>query len=175
MRCQWHRIQGVCSVTDTSCTCACGINDTACTVHAVTMTLHARCMRCHLNRMHGACGIIDTMTPHAKYDTACTIDERFERPWQPLKSIKKIYVPEFSYPTTKKYINLKGLPNKKFSCMLCHWHRMHNFCVQQSIISRRIQSRIQKVFSLWIRGPGGIVWWKKPKVKNLVTLSLSVC
>jgi hypothetical protein len=73
MRCQWHRIQGVCSVTDTSCTCACGINDTACTVHAVTMTLHARCMRCHLNRMHGACGIIDTMTPHAKYDTACTI------------------------------------------------------------------------------------------------------
>jgi hypothetical protein len=46
------------------------------------------------------------MTPHAKYDTACTIDERFERPWQPLKgiSIKNINVPELSYPTTKKYI-----------------------------------------------------------------------
>jgi hypothetical protein len=45
-----------------------------------------------------------SLTPHAKYDTACTIDERFERPWQPLKgiSIKNIYVPEFSYPTTKK-------------------------------------------------------------------------
>jgi hypothetical protein len=30
---------------------------------------------------------------------ACTIDERFERPWQPLKgiSIKNIYVPELSY------------------------------------------------------------------------------
>jgi hypothetical protein len=30
---------------------------------------------------------------HAKYDTPCTIDERCERPWQPLKgiSIKNIY------------------------------------------------------------------------------------
>jgi hypothetical protein len=24
----------------------------------------------------------------------------------------------------------------------------------------------------WIRAPGGIVWWKKPRVENLVTLSL---
>jgi hypothetical protein len=47
---------------------------------------------------------------------ACTIDERFERPWQPLKgiSIKNIYVPELSYPTTKKYINLRGYLTKKF-------------------------------------------------------------
>jgi hypothetical protein len=62
--------------------------------------------------MHGACGVIDT---------ACTIDERFEPPWQSIKgiSIKNIYVPEMSYPTTKnKFINLKGLPN--ISCMWCH-------------------------------------------------------
>jgi hypothetical protein len=45
------------------------------------------------------------MTPHAKYDTACTFDERFERPWQPLN----IYVPELAYPTTKKiYSKFKG-------------------------------------------------------------------
>jgi hypothetical protein len=31
-----------------------------------------------------------SLTPHAKYDTACTIDERFERPWQPLKRISII-------------------------------------------------------------------------------------
>jgi hypothetical protein len=45
-----------------------------------------------------------SLTPHAKYDTACTIDERFERPWQPLKgiSIKNIYIPELSYTTLKK-------------------------------------------------------------------------
>jgi hypothetical protein len=26
---------------------ACGVNDTACTVHAVALTPHARCMQCH--------------------------------------------------------------------------------------------------------------------------------
>jgi hypothetical protein len=66
--------------------CACGVIDTACTVHAMSLT------------------------PHAKYDTACTIDERFERPWQPLKGIfiKNIFVPELSYPTTKKMYKFKG-------------------------------------------------------------------
>jgi hypothetical protein len=53
-----------------------------------------------------ACGISDT---------ACTIVERFERPWQTLKgiSIKKIYVPELSYPTTKKIYNFKGATQQK--------------------------------------------------------------
>jgi hypothetical protein len=144
-------------------------------MHAVSLTPHARCMQCHWHRMHDACSVktvkekslilcwcdgiqkklkmhVVSMTPHAKYDTACTIDERFERPWQPLKgiSIKNIYVPEFSYPTT--------------TCMRCHWHRMHDFCVRKSIISRRIRSRI--------RGPGGVICWKKPRVENIMTLSL---
>jgi hypothetical protein len=67
--------------------------------------------------MHGACGVNDTacrmhavsITSHAKYDTACMIDEQFERPWQPLKgiSIKNIYVPELSYPATKKIYKFK--------------------------------------------------------------------
>jgi hypothetical protein len=41
---------------------------------------------------------------HACQWHACTIDERFERPWQPLKgiSIKNIYIPELSYPSTKQ-------------------------------------------------------------------------
>jgi hypothetical protein len=86
------------------------------------------------------------LTSHAKYDTACTIDERFERSWQPLKwlSIKNIYVPNRPTPPLKKYINLKGLPNIKFSCMRCQWQHMHDFCVRKSIISRRFRSRIQK-------------------------------
>jgi hypothetical protein len=43
-------------------------------------------------------------------DPACTIDERFERPLQPLKgiSMKNTYVPELSYPTTKKIYKFKG-------------------------------------------------------------------
>jgi hypothetical protein len=76
-----------------------------------------------------------SLTPHAKYDTACTIDERFEPPWQPLKGIsikKTIYVHRIVLPRhSKKYTNLKGLPNKKFSCVRCHWHRMHDFCVSK--------------------------------------------
>jgi hypothetical protein len=47
-----------------------------------------------------ACGVIDT---------ACTLDEQFERPWQPLKgiSIKNINVPELSYPTTRQMYKFK--------------------------------------------------------------------
>jgi hypothetical protein len=57
---------------------------------AVSLTPHA-CVQLHAG----------SMTPDAKYDIACTIDERLERFWQPLKgiSIKNIYVPELSYPT----------------------------------------------------------------------------
>jgi hypothetical protein len=46
-------------------------------------------------KIKNACDVIDT---------ACTIDEQFERPWQPLKgiSIKNMYVPEFCYPNTTK-------------------------------------------------------------------------
>jgi hypothetical protein len=106
-----------------------------------------------------ACGVNDIACK------ICTIGERFERPLQPLKGlyIKNIYVPELSYPPLKKYMNLKGLPNKIFSCMRCRWHRMHYFLVRKSIIYRRIRSRIQKGFNPWIRGPGGIVWWEKKR------------
>jgi hypothetical protein len=42
--------------------------------------------------------------------SACTIDEWFEWPWQPLKgiSIKNIFVPELSYPTNKRIYQFKG-------------------------------------------------------------------
>jgi hypothetical protein len=51
-----------------------------------------------------------SLTLHAKYDTACTIDGRFEQPWKAIKgiSIKNIYVPELSYPTTEKIYQFKG-------------------------------------------------------------------
>jgi hypothetical protein len=74
---------------------ACGVNDTACTVHTLSLP------------------------PHAKYDTACTIDERFMHPWQPLKgiSIKNMYVRELSYPTTTKIYKFQGATIQKISCM----------------------------------------------------------
>jgi hypothetical protein len=53
-----------------------GVDNTACMMHAMSLT------------------------PQAKYDTAFTIDERFELPWQHLKgiTIKNIYVPELFLP-----------------------------------------------------------------------------
>jgi hypothetical protein len=105
------------------------------------------------------------MTAHAKYDTACTctIEERFDRPWQPLKGIsnKKYMFANCPTLSLQKYINLKGLHNKIFPCMLCHWHRMHDIWVRKYFISRRILSGIQKGFSLWIMATVGFVWWKK--------------
>jgi hypothetical protein len=67
-------------VIDTACSYACGVIDTACPLHTVSFTPHVQ------------------------------INQRFERPWQPLKgiSIKHIYVPELSYPTTKKIYKFKG-------------------------------------------------------------------
>jgi hypothetical protein len=72
-----------------------------------------------MHGMHDAIGVIDTafilhavsMTPHAKYDTACTIDERF-----PLKgiSIQNVYAHELAYPTTTKIYKFKGATKLKF-------------------------------------------------------------
>jgi hypothetical protein len=64
-----------------------------------------------------------SLAPQAKYDTACTIDKRFQRHWQPLKgiSIKNIQYMFPNCPTLpiQKYINLNGLPNKKFRPCAC--------------------------------------------------------
>jgi hypothetical protein len=63
--------------------------------------------------VHGACV---SLTPHAKYDTACTIEERFVRPWQPSKgiSIKNCMYANWPKRPLQKYVNLKGLPNENF-------------------------------------------------------------
>jgi ribosomal protein L24E len=50
-------------------------------------------------------------------------------------------------------------------------------CVRNSIISRRIRSRIPKCFIMWIRGPGDIVWWKKAegrKSRDTVLLTVFI-
>jgi hypothetical protein len=74
-----------------------------------------------------------SLTPDAQVVHAVSLSQSkndSNGPWQPT-------------PPLKKYINLKGLPNKIF----VHWHRMHVFCVRKSIITRRIRSRIQNGFS----------------------------
>jgi hypothetical protein len=115
----------------------------------------------------------NVISMHAKYDTACTIDKRFERPWQLLKGIpiKNVYVPEFSYPTTKKYINLKGLPNKKRACGVngtaCTFFELEN----RSYLGE-FEAEFKKALDRETGAQGVLFDEKKPKVENLVTLSL---
>jgi hypothetical protein len=79
--------------------------------HAVSLTPHAqkncRTISKSENHMQNSDG---KKNARGGNDTACKIDERFERPWHPLKgiSIKNIYVPELSYPTTKILYKFKG-------------------------------------------------------------------
>jgi hypothetical protein len=55
------------------------------------------------------------MTPYTKYDTACPMDKRCVRPWQPLKGISntKNYVREFPCSTTVKLYKFKGAVYQK--------------------------------------------------------------
>jgi hypothetical protein len=99
-----------------------------------------------------SCGVIDT---------ACKIWQSTSNSSSP-GSLKREYLSKHvcsRIVLPHHYKNLKGHPNEKFSCMRCHWHRMHDCCVRKSSISRRIRSRI--------RGPGCIVWWKKPRKSKI--------
>jgi hypothetical protein len=113
-------------------------------MYAVSLTPNARCMRYYWYRMHEACGVIDTLCKiwHRMHDrwTIRTALAAFKGNIYQKHICSRIVLPHHQ----KKYINLKGLPNKKCSCMRCHWNRIHDFSVRKSIISRRIRSRIQK-------------------------------
>jgi hypothetical protein len=54
-------------------------------------------------------------------------------------------------------------------CMRRHWLRMQ---IEIFKYLRKFEFIFEKVFSPLIRGPGRMFKWNKPKVKNLVTLSL---
>jgi hypothetical protein len=64
---------------------------------------------------------------------------------------------------------------QKFSFRIprSHWERGIRIFKRLSLITRQIRRQMRNGFSPWIRALGGIVKWKKPRVENLVTLSLS--
>jgi hypothetical protein len=111
-------------------------------VHAVSLTPHAQKIFEQLQKVKIICKTA-MVCKKIKNAVSLTPHARFERPWQPLKgiSIKNIYVPELSYPTTKKYINLKGIPNKKCRALTPH--------------ARFLRSNIDHLARE--SGPGGIV------------------
>jgi hypothetical protein len=84
--------------------------------------------------------------------------------WGPACSLSKtfLYV-NCPTPSIQNYINLRGLSNKQnFVHAVSSPQENLRLKIQ---ISSRIRSRIQKGFTLWIRGPWGIVWWKKWRSK----------
>jgi hypothetical protein len=54
---------------------------------------------------------MQNMTPHARSTALAAFKGNIYQ--------KHIYFPELPYPTTKKYLNLKGLPNKKKNFRAC--------------------------------------------------------
>jgi hypothetical protein len=119
---------------------ACGVNETACTVHAVSMRPHVSCMRCQGHRMHRACGI---------NETACTVHDFY-----------------FSKLFDKHFVHAESM-TPHAPCMRYHWHRMH-------FEKFEYLREFEFIFEMapLIRSPGRMFWWKKPRVENLVTLSL---
>jgi hypothetical protein len=100
-------------------------------IHALFMTTHARCTQvidtackmkfsnnCKKVKVIGETALLCkkwtmfavSYTSHAIYSTACTIDKRFERPWQPIK--KYLCSQIVLYSTIQKYINLRGLTTR---------------------------------------------------------------
>jgi hypothetical protein len=128
-----------------------------------TKSVPERCQGHRLSRLSGV------------NDTAEARDREFERLWLPLKgiSIQKNYIGELYYPIAITITHkIYGLSKDRFWLERCHWHRSSQNRRFLSRISSRIPSHMQKGFNPCIRGLGEVVWWKKPEVENLVTLSL---
>jgi hypothetical protein len=103
------------------------------------------------------------MTPLAKYDTACTLDEWFMRPRSAFKEcLSKMYV-NCPTPSLQNYINLKGLSTKTMSCMRCHWYSMHeNRRVDIFANTKKNPKRLEP----GNQGSRGILLWKKGKISR---------
>jgi hypothetical protein len=171
-----------------------GVNDSALTCTAESLTTLWPAQRSHWLRCDLHSGVIDSavitksifsantnpctaesLTPLCKYDTAVTFDVIFARLWLPLKriSIEKTYIGQLSYTIPITFTHKKwGLASDRFLSQQSHWLRCDKNRRLQSRFSRRILIHIEKGFNPCIRGLGGVVWWKKPEVENLVSGSL---
>jgi hypothetical protein len=102
------------------------------------------------------------------YDTAAPLKSQtdFTSMFGLLKGKSSKNIPMTNVPILYTHFKQKwGLLRSHFRFQLCHWRHSKR-------ISRRILSHVRNGFSLLIRGLGGIDWWKKPEVENLVALSL---
>jgi hypothetical protein len=56
--------------------------------------------------------------------------------------------------------------------MRCHWHRMHDFAFENRSYLGEFEAEFKKALARELGAPGVLFDNKKPKVENLVTLSL---
>jgi hypothetical protein len=87
------------------------------------------------------------------------------------KNIHRPIVLHYTVPITFTYKKW-GLTRDRFLSQQGHWLRCDKNRRSQSWFSRRILIHIEKCFNPCLRGLGGVVWWKKPEVENLVSGSL---
>jgi hypothetical protein len=146
--------------------------------------------RSHWDRGNWFQGLIET----AESDSAVSL-----RPWKSrgLNEIVESDRKSYAAPAVNNRKNVNKIENFCLSSVSAvslrprdwfpwsHWNRRIRFrglietaetdselCKRLSQFSQRKRSHMQKGFKPWIKALGGIVWWKKLRVKNLVTLSL---
>jgi hypothetical protein len=142
-RSHWHR-----------CDVHSGVIDTAVTCTAESLTPLWRVQRSHWLRCVN-------MTPLWLLTSSLPGSGYFYREYLS----KKTYIGQLSYTISITFIHKKWGLNS-------HWLRCDKNRRLQSRFSRRILIHIEKGFNLCPRGLGGVVWWKKPEVENLVSGSL---
>jgi hypothetical protein len=85
-------------------------------------------------------------------------------------SIKKTYIGQLSYTIPITFTHKKwGLTRDSFLSQQSHRLLCDKNRRLQSLFPRRILIHIEKGFKPCLRGLGGVVWWKKPEVENLVS------
>jgi hypothetical protein len=140
-------------------------------VSAVSLTPLNRFPRYQWHRWNGFSGVNDTAEIRL---TPLKPKNDFESPYLILKRASSKTISWVNIPIRCNYFKQKKLRNSKlqFRFHRCHWHRWNRFWRLSKRLSRRIRSHMRNGFSLLIRDLYGDDWWKKPRVENLVLLSL---
>jgi hypothetical protein len=173
-----------------------GIIDTAEAAPGVSMTPLRRHLQCHWHRWGGSSGVIDTagaapavlLTPLVR----CDFEPSGWSKLNPLRRDQRCKLTQLvrhqrcqwhCWGGTRGVIDTaEAAPAESFLPLRRH-QRSHSYrwgCSSgfndtagaPTLLNNLANSKPYAKMFQPIGGPGGIVWWKKPEVKNLVTLSL---
>jgi hypothetical protein len=98
-----------------------------------------------------------SMTTHAKYDTALTMEERFKRHSQPLKGITIIPYMFMNSPTPPLQKKFTRAPNKTFLCMRCQCTKVTKFGDEKLAYFCAFKAEFKKALAIESGAQGGLV------------------